>query len=195
MRRSPTHFRQPALVAVLVACVSVLAPLPATAQEDAPLAQPAPVLSAGPAAPTAAAQPSAADAARAQELARLHALLEKQRAKKHSWIGPTITIVFGIATLTAGAILFTSYENSLDCDDEDEQACKSADNKFGAGLLMMPFGMAAILVGIPMLITRGVRVARIQATETAIRQLGGQISLAPSLGPRGDLGLRLHARF
>jgi hypothetical protein len=150
-------------------------------------------------APPATTQPVAvpADSDRLRQLARLYSKLERQRSGNSRWQVPLIGLVLGSLTLVTGGMLYVdsmSNLGDLPCD-EDNQPCGYNDRKLGAGIVMMMIGPALMLVSAPMLIVRGTRASRMRATETAIRRLGGQVSLAPSFGPRGAAGFRLHARF
>jgi hypothetical protein len=218
MDRAPSRFRQRALAAALITLCSAQAGGSAAAQDIAAPAQPTPAsapsalaapetgsppaatpapAAAPPPASGAPLAPDSADQVRQHELDRLYAQLTRQRATHHSGLVPLIGLGLGLATAVAGGTLLVdslSDVGDLPCE-EDNQPCGSNDRKGYAGATLLAIGLPMILVSIPMLIVRGRREARIRATETAIRQLGGQLSLAPTLGPRGDAGLRVHARF
>jgi hypothetical protein len=138
------------------------------------------------------------DADRARELARLSALLARQRAGNRRWQLPLGGLALGSVLTAAGALLFLDsvMEGVASCDGEEDYDCDDDhDQPIYAGLTLMALGQTLLIISTPLLIIMGGRASRMKRTEAEIRRLGGQISLAPTIGPRGAAGLRVHARF
>jgi hypothetical protein len=202
MHRPPRRFSWCTFAATLIALLVALRPLAAAGQAEtlpAPL-PPAqtPTASAPPEAPPATKAITApVDDRRQQELASLFVRLRRQRAGNRRWQAPTIGIALGFVTLAAGGLVYLqsmSNLGDLPCD-EDNAPCGINDRQLYAGLTLMAIGTALFFISAPMLMVRRARAARVQRTEAAIRRLGGQVSFAPTVSPRGEAGFRLRARF
>jgi hypothetical protein len=143
------------------------------------------------------------DPFRADERVRLYDQLEAQRLTNRRWQVPAVGQAVGIASILSGAlVLILSGTRIAGCSYADEDGSGSDRCPQGtnvtmerAALVLMPVGGALMLINTPLLIVRALRAGRMVQTEAAIRRLGGQVSFAPLLTPRGDAGLGARLSF
>jgi hypothetical protein len=163
--------------------------LPAT---TVPPSAPLPGAAATPGAPSS---PSAGvqqtDYFRAQQLNELMTQRERLLASNRRWLGPTLGLSLGVLSLVIGAVVWAKGLEYMGpaCDDECPEVEKKGDRLLISGLSLMVIGTALTIVATPMLIVRRSREARLRGVERTIKNLGGQLTLAPMLAPRAEAGL------
>jgi hypothetical protein len=114
---------------------------------------------------------------RVQEVARLEVQRESLRASNRRWQTPAAMLGLAVSSMFIGAGVFVSSWNYYN------------DTQWRTGVAMMTLGGALVLISTPMLIMRASRASRLKRIERTILRLGGQLSLAPVVTPRGAAGL------
>jgi hypothetical protein len=135
-----------------------------------------------------------ADFFRAHELARLHVQREALRESNRRWQVPAAMLGLSVASILIGAGMFVSAW-SEPCSDSDWECDGFNDRQWRTSIVMMTLGGALVLISTPMLILRASRVSRLKRVERTIQRIGGELSLAPLLTPRGEAGLGARLRF
>jgi hypothetical protein len=128
---------------------------------------------------------------RAQQLDELMARREQLLASNRRWLGPAVGLSLGLLSLIIGAAVWAEGLDYLGplCDDECPEVEKKGDRLLISGLSLMVIGTALTIVSTPMLIVRRGRESRLRGVERTIKNLGGQLTLAPVLAPRAGAGL------